>query len=68
MTWTPWQFIVVAVAGWTNRQQQDVIGCLREENRISREKLDSKRLLSNTCQMRHRAGKGKALGTERTNE
>jgi len=32
MTFTPWQFIVVAVAGWMNRQQQEVIEFLREEN------------------------------------
>jgi len=25
MTWTPWHFIVVAVAGWMNGQQQQVI-------------------------------------------
>jgi len=36
MTWTPWHFIVVAVAGWMNRQQQDAIAYLQEENRILR--------------------------------
>ncbi len=44
MTFTPWQFIVVAIAGWMNRQQQQVIEYLREENRILREKLGHKRL------------------------
>ena len=24
MTWTHWQFTVVAIAGWMNRQQQEV--------------------------------------------
>jgi hypothetical protein len=37
MTWTPWRFMLVAIAGWTNRQQQDVIAYLTEENRILRE-------------------------------
>ena len=39
MTFTPWQFIAVAIAGWMNQQQQDAIAYLREENRILREKL-----------------------------
>ena len=47
MTFTPWQFIVVAVAGWMNRQQQEVIEYLRTENRILREKLGGRRLLLN---------------------
>jgi len=32
MTWKPLHFFAVAMAGWMNRQQQDVIGLLREEN------------------------------------
>jgi hypothetical protein len=31
MAWTPWHFLVVAIAGWVNRQQQ-VIEYLRTEN------------------------------------
>ena len=62
MTFTPWQFIVVAVAGWMNRQQQEVIEYLRTENRILREKLGGKRLLLNADQKRRLAAKGKALG------
>lgn len=62
MTFTPWTFITVAVAGWMNRQQQEVIEYLREENRIPREKLGSKRLLLNADQKRRLAARGKALG------
>lgn len=29
----PWQIVVVASAGWINRQQLDVIEYLKEENR-----------------------------------
>jgi hypothetical protein len=29
MTWKPFHFIVVAIAGWMNRQQQQVIEYLR---------------------------------------
>jgi hypothetical protein len=44
MTFKPLTFIAVTIAGWMNRQQQDVIAYLREENRILREKLGHKRL------------------------
>ena len=55
MTWTPWQFFLVAIAGWMNRQQQDAISYLREENRILREKLGQKRILLNDAQKRRLA-------------
>jgi len=64
MVWTPWQFIAVAVAGRMNRQQQEVIDYLREENRILREKLGGKRLLLNAEQKHRLAVKGKALGRQ----
>ena len=35
---------MVAIAGWMNRQQQDVIAYLTEENRILREKLGHGRM------------------------
>jgi hypothetical protein len=31
MTSTPWHFLVVAIPGWMNRQQQQVIDCLANE-------------------------------------
>ncbi len=30
MIWAPWQFLVVALAGWMNWHQQEVISYLRE--------------------------------------
>ena len=45
MTWKPWQFLTVAIAGWMNRQQQDALSYLKTENRILREKLGQKRLI-----------------------
>jgi hypothetical protein len=39
MTWKPWTFFAVALAGWMNRQQQQVIQYLPEENHTLREKL-----------------------------
>jgi len=41
---------MVAIAGWMNRRQQDVIALLREENRILREKLGHKRIRLNDAQ------------------
>ena len=52
MTFNPWTFFMVALAGWMNRQQQEVIEYLREENRILREKLGHKRLILNDSQKR----------------
>jgi hypothetical protein len=33
MTWTPFHFLIVAISGWMNREQQQVIDYLRQENR-----------------------------------
>ena len=35
------QFLVLTMAGWLNRQQEDLIDYLREENRVLRELLGS---------------------------
>jgi hypothetical protein len=45
-----------------NQQQQDAIDYLREENRILREQLGSRRLRLNDHQRRRLAGKAKRLG------
>ena len=57
-----WQFLLVVLAGWVNRQQQDVIEYLREENRVLREQLGGKRIRLTDDQRRRLAAKGKALG------
>ena len=64
MTWTPWQFIMVALAGWMNRQQQEVIEYLREENRILREKLGHKRIILNDAQKRRLATAAVKVGKD----
>ena len=38
------QFLLLVLAGWVNRQQQDVIDYLQEENRVLRAGLRGKRL------------------------
>jgi len=64
MTLNPWTFLTLALAGWMNRQQEQVIEYLREENRILREKLGGKRVLLSVEQKRRLATKGKQLGRD----
>ena len=42
--WHPFRLLLVALAGWINQQQRDVIDYLQEENRILREQLGPRRL------------------------
>jgi hypothetical protein len=58
----PWHLLLLSVAGWVNRQQQDAIAYLRTENQILRENLGKKRILLNDDQRRRMAVKGKVLG------
>ena len=51
------QFLVVAVAGWINQQQRDVIDYLQEENRVLREPLGPLRLRFTDAQRRRLAAK-----------
>ena len=58
----PWQLLFLIVAGWANRQQQQVIEYLRTENQVLREKLGKRRILLDDDQRRRLAVKGKILG------
>jgi hypothetical protein len=46
----PFQFLLVAIAGWMNQRQLPVIEYLREENRVLREQLGEHRLRFNDDQ------------------
>ena len=48
----PWQLFLVGLAGWINRQQQDVIEYLKEENQVFRELPGKRRLRFNDDQRR----------------
>ncbi|MFH1748143.1 MAG: hypothetical protein ABIG44_13990 [Planctomycetota bacterium] len=48
----PWQLLLVILAGWVNRQQQQVIEYLRTENRVLKEKLGKRRILLSDDQRR----------------
>jgi hypothetical protein len=58
----PWQLLLLILAGWINRRQQDAIEYLLTENRVLREKLGKNRILLNDDQRRRLAVKGKILG------
>lgn len=64
----PWQFLLIGMAGWISRGQQDVIEYLRMENRVLREIVGKKRILLNDDQRRRLAVKGKILGLARLRE
>lgn len=51
----PWQLYFVILAGWMNRQQQEVIEYLRTENQVLKQKLDKKRTLLDDDQRRRLA-------------
>ncbi len=57
-----WQLLLVFLAGWINRQQQDVIAYIQEENRILKGKLKGKRIRFTDNERRRLAVKGKVLG------
>ena len=58
----PWQLLLVIVAGWVHRQQQEVIDYLRTENQVLKEKLGNRRILLSDDQRRRLAVKAKVLG------
>jgi putative transposase len=58
----PWQLLFVILAGWVNRQQQEVIEYLRTENQILKEKIGKRRILLDDDQRRRLAVKGQVLG------
>ena len=64
----PWHLMVMLLAGWINRQQQEFIEYLLAENAVLTEKLGKKRILLNDGQRRRLAVKGKILGRKRLEE
>jgi transposase InsO family protein len=65
---TPFQLMLVSLAGWINRQQQDVIAYLKEENKVLKSKLKGKRIRFTDDERRRLAVKGKILGRKLLNE
>ena len=57
----PWQLLLLILAGWINRHQQDAIEYLMTENQVLREKLGKRRILLNDDQRRRSFGTLHAL-------
>ena len=57
----PFRFLLIALSGWMNQQQLQLIDYLREENRVLREQLGKKRLRFNDDQRRRLAARAKGL-------
>src|SRR5580704_19546059 len=58
----PFRFMLIAVAGWMNQRQLQIIDYLREENRVLREQLGGRRVRLNDDQRRRLAARAKGLG------
>ena len=65
---SPLQLVVMAMAGWMNERQQQVIEYLQEENRILREQTGKRRLRFSDDQRRRLAVKAKVLGRKTLTE
>ena len=65
---SPLQLVVMAMAGWMNERQKQVIEYLQEENRILREQTDKRRLRFSDDQRRRLAVKAKVLGRKTLTE
>src|SRR5213594_682060 len=59
---SPVRLLLVTLAGWVNRQQQEVIEYLVEENRVLREQLRGRRVRLTDNQRRRLAARGQRLG------
>ena len=58
----PLQFLMLVLAGWVNRHQQEVIEYLQEENRALREQLGGRRLRFTDVQRRRLARRAHQIG------
>ena len=58
----PFHLLAIALAGWLNRHQQDVIDYLIEENRVLKEQLEGQRFRFTDEQRIRLAVKAKVLG------
>jgi hypothetical protein len=61
----PWQLLLAILAGWSNRQQPDIIEYLRTENQVLKEKIGKRRILLSDDQRRRLARKDKVLASAR---
>jgi len=60
----PWQLLLITLAGWVERHQQDIIEYLVERNRVLEGQLRGRRLRLTDDERRRLAAKGRALGRQ----
>jgi putative transposase len=60
----PFQFVWAILCGWLQREQEDVIAFLREENRVLKARLDGQRLRLEDHERRRLAELGHRLGRQ----
>ena len=60
----PLRILIVALAGWVNRHQLEVIAYMREETRVLKEHLGGRRLRLTDAQRRRLAVNGHCLGRQ----
>ena len=58
----PWQFLVLLLSGWVNREQQKAIEYLKAENRVLRSRLPNGRIRFTDAERRRLGRRGRALG------
>ena len=58
----PFRFVLLALAGFMNRRQLQVIEYLQEENRVLREQRGQRRMRLSDDQRRRLAARAKGLG------
>jgi hypothetical protein len=64
----PFRFLLIAVAGWMNHHQWQMIDYLREENRVLRELLAGQHVRLNDEQRRRLAARARGLGRRNLDE
>ena len=64
----PFHLLVIALAGWLNRQQQTVISYIIEENRVLKEQQGDRQMRFTNQQRRRLDVKAKAMGRKLLNE
>ena len=58
----PLQYLIATLALWLNRQQQEVIDYLKEENRLLKSKLADRKLHFTDAERRRLAVRAKVIG------
>jgi hypothetical protein len=58
----PLQVLMTLLAGWINRRQLETIDCLREENRLLKERLGGRRIRFTDAERSRLARRAYALG------